>query len=51
VDLVSRKLEVGKVGSQRTAFCFELDAAGKVTNVDQACNLPFIQTTNPDPRA
>lgn len=50
-ELVSRKLEVGKVGSQRTAFCFDLDAAGKVTNIDQACSVPFIQTTTPYPRS
>lgn len=49
VELVSRRLEVGKVGSQRTAFCFALDAAGKVTNVDQTCSLPFIPTINADP--
>lgn len=40
-ELVSRNLEVGKVSSQRTAFCFDLDAAGKVTNIDQSCTVPF----------
>ena len=49
VELVSRQLEVGKVGSQRTAFCFELDAAGKVTNIDQTCSLPFVQTVDSEP--
>ena len=49
VELVSRQLEVGKVGSQRTAFCFELDAAGKVSHIDQRCSLPFVQTVDSDP--
>jgi hypothetical protein len=49
VELVSRKLEVGKVGSQRTAFCFELSATGEVTHLDPTCNLPFIETTTVDP--
>ena len=50
VELVSRRLEVGKVGSQRTAFCFELAADGQVTKIDQTCSLPFIETTHVDPR-
>jgi hypothetical protein len=47
-ELVNRKLQVGKVGSQRTAFCFEIDAGGKVTNIDQSCSLPFVPTTAGD---
>lgn len=49
VELVSRKIEVGKVGSQRTAFCFELSAAGEVSGIDQACSLPFIRTITSAP--
>ena len=48
VEIVSRALNVGKVGSQRTAFCFELDARGEVGKVDQTCSLPFIETTMPE---
>ena len=49
VELVSRQLEVSKVGSQRTAFCFEMDAAGTVTNIDQTCSLPFVFATKQEP--
>jgi hypothetical protein len=53
VELVSRKLEVGKVGTQRTAFCFELNAQGEVSHLDQTCSLPFIETiaVEPEPKA
>ena len=51
-ELVSRQLELGNVGSQRTAFCFEVDAQGQVSNIDKTCKLPFINITNrhSDPR-
>lgn len=42
-EVASRKITLGKVGSQRTAFCFVLDAAGAVTDVDTTCDLPFVQ--------
>jgi len=44
VELVEQTVALGKVGSQRTAFCFELDAAGTVSNVDTTCDLPFVPT-------
>lgn len=52
VELVSRKLEVGKVGMQHTAFCFELDAQGEVSHLDHVCSVPFIETigVEPEPR-
>lgn len=48
VELAQHTIVLGKVGSQRTAFCFELDAAGAVTNVDTTCDVPFV-TTAADP--
>jgi hypothetical protein len=47
-ELASRELEVGKVGSQKTAFCFRLNGSDEV-DVDLQCSLPFIQTTKPRP--
>jgi hypothetical protein len=44
-ELGQHRVAVGKVGTQRTAFCFELDGTGKVTQVDTACDMPFIATT------
>jgi hypothetical protein len=43
-ELANRKITLGKVGSQRTAFCFELEAGGSVTNVDITCDAPFVPT-------
>lgn len=43
-ELTSRTFEVGKVGSEQTAFCFELDANGKVSGIDQGCSQPFVPT-------
>ena len=51
VELINRKLDVGKVGSQRTAFCFEVDAAGEVGRVDPSCSVPFIQMAKTEPEA
>ncbi len=47
-ELVNRRLEVAKVGSQRTAFCFDMDAGGKIMNIDQTCSLPFVPTGHSD---
>ncbi|HEY5931143.1 MAG TPA: hypothetical protein VIU02_12600 [Burkholderiales bacterium] len=41
-ELANRKIALGKVGSQRTAFCFQLEANGTVTNVDTTCDVPFV---------
>jgi len=41
-ELAQQTVRLGKVGSQRTAFCFELDAGGTVTRVDASCDVPFI---------
>lgn len=43
VELVVAKLEMKKVGSEVTAFCFDLDGSGNVTKVDKGCSLPFVQ--------
>jgi uncharacterized protein YfaP (DUF2135 family) len=51
VELINRRMEVGKVGSQRTAFCFELSDSGEVTHVDQGCDVPFIKMAQPEPEA
>lgn len=48
VELAQHTVALGKVGSQRTAFCFEIDATGAVTNVDTTCDVPFV-TTAADP--
>lgn len=45
VEVASQRVTLGKVGSQRTAFCFEVDAAGAVSHVDTACDVPFVSTT------
>lgn len=48
-EILSRKLTLGKVGSQQTAFCFRLDGSeGRVT-VDKQCSIPFVQTTGARP--
>lgn len=44
-ELASRTIRLGKVGSQRTAFCFELESDGTIKNVDTTCDVPFITTT------
>jgi hypothetical protein len=44
-ELANRKVALGKVGTQRTAFCFELDGAGAVTQVDTTCDVPFVAGT------
>jgi hypothetical protein len=49
VELVTRRVALGKVGSQPTAFCFELDASGAVTNIDETCSIPFVPTTDRQP--
>lgn len=41
-ELANRKITLGKVGSQRTAFCFVLEASGTITNVDTTCDVPFV---------
>ena len=41
VELASRTIDLGKVGSERTAFCFELGADGAVA-VDATCDVPFV---------
>jgi hypothetical protein len=45
-ELANRKIALGKVGSQRTAFCFQLEANGTVTNVDTTCDVPFVALAN-----
>ena len=42
VELVRQKIELRKVGSQRTAFCFDLEANGTVSTVDTNCDVPFV---------
>lgn len=41
-EVASRTVTLGKVGSQASAFCFELQADGRVTNVDTTCDAPFV---------
>lgn len=49
-EVARQAIQLGKVGSQRTAFCFDLDAAGAVSNVDTACDVPFIPVPGEPPR-
>jgi hypothetical protein len=48
-EIVSRKLTLGKVGSQQTAFCFKVGEAERPVTVDQQCSMPFVQTTGARP--
>lgn len=43
VEVAVAKLEMRKVGSEVTAFCFDLDGSGNVAKVDKGCSLPFVQ--------
>jgi len=40
-ELAARTVELGKVGSERTAFCFEVAADGAVA-LDESCDVPFV---------
>lgn len=48
-EIATRTVTLGKVGSQRTAFCFEVDAAGAVSGVDTECDVPFVTGTQDAP--
>jgi hypothetical protein len=50
LELANRSLALGKVGSQQTAFCFEMDTAGTISKIDHACNVPFVRTLDGAPR-
>jgi hypothetical protein len=41
-ELATRRVTLGKVGTQRTAFCFDVNADGSVGPVDMHCDVPFV---------
>jgi hypothetical protein len=41
-ELASRTVGVGRVGTQRTAFCFEVAPTGAVSQIDTECDVPFV---------
>lgn len=41
-ELTSRTVSVGRVGTQRTAFCFEVEPTGAVSQIDTECDVPFV---------
>ena len=51
VELATRRISLGKVGSQRTAFCFQLGADGSVSDLDLACDVPFVSAADRRPGA
>jgi len=50
MELAARTVELGKVGSERTAFCFELAADGALA-LDESCDVPFVSGDGTRPRA
>jgi hypothetical protein len=50
IELANRTIDLGKVGSERTAFCFELGTDGAVV-VDASCDVPFVSGEGTRPRA
>jgi hypothetical protein len=41
-DLVSKNVELQDSGQQVTAFAFDVDADGTITNIDQEADVPFV---------
>ncbi|HEX2543671.1 MAG TPA: hypothetical protein VHL79_02260 [Ramlibacter sp.] len=45
VEVADRTLSLGRIGSQRTAFCFDVEASGAVSQVDLQCDVPILGDT------
>jgi len=46
VEVVSRTVSMQRVGTQRTAFCFEVELTGAVSHVNTECDVPFVETAS-----